>query len=88
MRSFAKRFHSNCGPPLEAQGTSAAKPALVTPKGVVMIDRKQNEKQKDTGQQGTLKPWEKPGQASVDPDYPKTGPDVVEQQKAKKEHRG
>ncbi|HWL74867.1 MAG TPA: hypothetical protein VNQ74_13445 [Burkholderiaceae bacterium] len=53
-----------------------------------MVDRKQNEKQKDTGQQGTLKPWENPGQASADPDYPKTGPDVIEQQKAKKEHGG
>ena len=52
-----------------------------------MIDRKQNEKQKDTGQQGTLKPWENPGQASVDPNYPRP-PDVVEQEKAKKENRG
>ena len=53
-----------------------------------MIDRKQNEKQKDTGQQGTLKPWENPGQASVDPNYPKPRRDVVEQEKAKKENRG
>ena len=53
-----------------------------------MIDRRQNEKQKDSGQQGTLKPWEKPGQASVDPDFPTTGPEVIDQQKAKKEHRG
>ena len=53
-----------------------------------MIDRKQNEKQKDTGQQGTLKPWENPGQASVDPSFPKSPSDVVEQEKAKKENRG
>ena len=53
-----------------------------------MIDRKQNEKQKDSGQQGTLKPWENPGQTSVDADYPKPPRDVVEQEKAKKENRG
>jgi hypothetical protein len=53
-----------------------------------MIDRKQNEKQKQTGQQGTLEPWENPGQASVDSNYPKPPRDVVEQEKAKKENRG
>ena len=53
-----------------------------------MIDRKQNEKQKETGQQGTLKPWENPGQASVDPNHPKSPPDVVDQEIAKKEHGG
>jgi hypothetical protein len=56
--------------------------------GAIMIDREQNERQKESGQQGTLKPWEKPGQASVDRDYPKTRPDVIEQQKAKKEQQG
>jgi hypothetical protein len=53
-----------------------------------MIDRKQNEKQKQTGQQGTLEPWENPGQASVDSNYPKPPRDVVEQEKAKKEDPG
>ena len=53
-----------------------------------MIDRKQNEKQKETGQQGTLKPWENPGQASVDPNHPSSPPDVVDQEIAKKEHGG
>ena len=53
-----------------------------------MIDCKQNEKQKDTGQQGTLKPWENPDQESVDPKHPKSPPDVVEQEKAKKANRG